>query len=152
MINSFQNQTESIILEPTRTALWEERRWITSSKRDTRRTDRQRWRLGIIYWGSTTSIMSYWITASRMTTTSTGSCKTRIYPHSPSTLEKVLISPILSFIFFSFLLSYIILHQASNCEPEDATQLGKDLRKVIIAIYDQFLTPDGTGVDYDGTW
>ncbi|XP_076462011.1 uncharacterized protein LOC143294531 [Babylonia areolata] len=38
----------------------------------------------------------------------------------------------------------------SQCEPGKATQVGEDLRKLILKLYSAFLSPDGKRVDYKG--
>ncbi|XP_071480608.1 uncharacterized protein, partial [Diadema antillarum] len=39
---------------------------------------------------------------------------------------------------------------SSECEPRPASELGEDLRKLILALYNEFLSEDGKGVNYKG--
>lgn len=38
----------------------------------------------------------------------------------------------------------------SECEPRPAAELGEDLRKLILSLYNDYLSGDGKGVDYKG--
>ncbi|MDP2436741.1 MAG: DUF547 domain-containing protein [archaeon] len=40
--------------------------------------------------------------------------------------------------------------EASSCEPEDPSKLAENIRRAILSLYDHFLSPDGTRVDYGG--
>jgi len=38
----------------------------------------------------------------------------------------------------------------SSCDPKPATEVAEQLRKLILALYDEFLSEDGKEVDYEG--
>lgn len=38
----------------------------------------------------------------------------------------------------------------STCAPRNAAELSQDLRKLVLRVYDEFLSPDGNAVDYEG--
>lgn len=42
------------------------------------------------------------------------------------------------------------VYVVSGCDPKPATEVAEKVRKLILALYDEFLSPDGRYVDYDG--